>query len=157
RPICGIYRTLATGDPSVALVSSMHPAVIAFWLATPDPGQPDWENQRRAVFESAVAGEQWGTITSEPGSGGDIGRTKAVAKVADDEPSTAGRSYRVTGNKHFGSGMGIPDRMMTTAVAEGESDPMIYVLDVRDRPWDGTAGLELVAEWDGMGMAATQS
>jgi hypothetical protein len=31
------------------------------------------------------------------------------------------------------------------------------VLDVRDRPWDGSAGLELIAEWDGVGMAATQS
>jgi hypothetical protein len=31
------------------------------------------------------------------------------------------------------------------------------VLDVRGKPWDGTAGLQLIAEWDGMGMAATQS
>ena len=47
--------------------------------------------------------------------------------------------------------------MMTTAIPEGEADPTIFVLDVRDRPWDGSAGLELIAEWDGMGMAATQS
>jgi alkylation response protein AidB-like acyl-CoA dehydrogenase len=40
---------------------------------------------------------------------------------------------------------------------EGEDGPTIFVLDVRDRPWDGTAGLRLIAEWDGMGMAATQS
>src|SRR5262245_564599 len=71
RAICEIYRRLAAADPSVALVSSMHPAVIAFWLASPDPSQPAWEEQRAAVFASAVAGEQWGTITSEPGSGGD--------------------------------------------------------------------------------------
>ena len=66
-------------------------------------------------------------------------------------------SYGVTGDKHFGSGSGITDRMMTTAVPEGEAGPTIFVLDVRDRPWDGTAGLRLIAEWDGMGMAATQS
>jgi hypothetical protein len=47
--------------------------------------------------------------------------------------------------------------MMTTAIPEGESDPTIFVLDVRDRPWDGSSGLKLTAEWDGMGMAATQS
>ena len=47
--------------------------------------------------------------------------------------------------------------MITTAVPEGEADPTIFVLDVRDRPWDGSAGLKLIAEWDGMGMAATQS
>src|SRR5687768_9603553 len=37
RPICEIYRELARADPSVALVSSMHPSVIGFWLLPPDP------------------------------------------------------------------------------------------------------------------------
>jgi alkylation response protein AidB-like acyl-CoA dehydrogenase len=157
RPMCEIYRALAAGDPSVALVSSMHPAVIAFWLASPDPSQPDWEAQRQAVFESAAAGEQWGTITSEPGSGGDITRTRSVATPIAVEPFLTGRSYAVTGDKHFGSGSGITDRMMTTAVPDGEPEPTIFVLDVRDRPWDGTTGLSLTAEWDGMGMAATKS
>jgi alkylation response protein AidB-like acyl-CoA dehydrogenase len=164
RELCGVYRRLGAADPSVALVSAMHPAVVVFWLASPDPTQPDWEEQRRAVFASAAAGEQWGTITSEPGSGGDIARTRAVAEPAetteasgDQVPFLVGRTYAVTGDKHFGSGSGIADRMMTTAVPAGEDDPTIFVLDVRDRPWDGSAGLHLVAEWDGMGMAATQS
>jgi alkylation response protein AidB-like acyl-CoA dehydrogenase len=157
RPLCEAYRQLAAGDPSVALVSSMHPAVVAFWLASPDAAQPAWEEQRRAVFASAAAGEQWGTITSEPGSGGDIAKTKATATPADVEPFLPGRTYAVTGDKHFGSGCGVTDRMMTTAVPDDEQDPTIFVLDVRGRPWDGTAGLKLIAEWDGMGMAATQS
>jgi alkylation response protein AidB-like acyl-CoA dehydrogenase len=157
RPVCEIHRQLASADPSVALVCSMHPAVVAFWLASPDPSQPDWEEQRHAVFASAATGEQWGTITSEPGSGGDINRTRAGATPRDAEPFLPGRSYAVTGDKHFGSGSGVTDRMMTTAIPEGESEPTIFVLDVRDRPWDGSAGLKLIAEWDGMGMAATQS
>jgi alkylation response protein AidB-like acyl-CoA dehydrogenase len=157
RPVCEALRRLAAADPSVALVSSMHPAVIAFWLANPDPSQPDWEAQRGAVFATAAAGDQWGTITSEPGSGGDIGRTRAVAVPANAPPFLPGRSYTVTGDKHFGSGLGITDWMITTAIPDGESEPAIFVLDVRDRPWDGSAGLQLTAEWDGMGMAATQS
>lgn len=157
RPLCELYRSLAAADPSVALVSSMHPAVIAFWLATPGDGDEAWEEQRRAVFASAVAGEQWGTITSEPGSGGDISRTRSVATPIDDEASLPGRAYAVTGDKHFGSGSGITDRMMTTAVPDDGEGPTIFVLDVRDRPWDGSAGMELIAEWDGAGMAATQS
>ena len=157
RSVCDVYRRLAAADPSVALVSAMHPAVLSFWLCSPDPSQPEWEEQRRAVFASAAAGEQWGTITSEPGSGGDILRTRAVATPLDAEPFLPGRSYSVTGDKHFGSGSGITDRMMTTAVPEGETEPTIFVLDVHDRPWDGSAGLTLTAEWDGMGMAATQS
>lgn len=157
RTVCEALRRLATADPSVALVSSMHPAVIAFWLVNPDPSQPDWEAQRDAVFATAAAGEQWGTITSEPGTGGDISRTRAVARRHDAPAPLPGRSYTVTGDKHFGSGMGVTDWMITTALPEGESEPAIFVLDVRDRPWDGSAGLQLIAEWDGMGMAATQS
>ncbi|HEX7167767.1 MAG TPA: hypothetical protein VF230_12370 [Acidimicrobiales bacterium] len=157
RGVGGIYRSLASADPSVALVSSMHAAVVSFWLATTDESQPEWEEQRRAVFASAANGRQWGTITSEPGSGGDINRTRSAAARIDAEPFLPGQSYGVTGLKHFGSGMGIADWMITTAIAEGETEPAFFVLDVRDRPWDGSAGLSLLAEWDGMGMAATQS
>jgi alkylation response protein AidB-like acyl-CoA dehydrogenase len=157
RVVCDLLRSLATADPSVALVAAMHPSVVAFWLFNPDPSQPLWEQQRQAVFASAAAGEQWGTITSEPGSGGDIGRTRATATPTDDEPFIVGRSYEVTGDKHFGSGSGIADRMITTAIPDGEDAPTLFALDVRGRPWDGTAGLTLLAEWDGVGMAATQS
>ena len=157
RPLCELFRHLAGADASVALVSAMHPAVISYWLFGPDDPQPAWQAQRRAVFASAMAGEQWGTITSEPGSGGDIARTKAVAAPLDGEPFLTGAMYGISGDKHFGSGSGICDRMITTAVAARESDPAVFVLDTRDRPWDGTAGMELLAEWDGMGMAATQS
>jgi alkylation response protein AidB-like acyl-CoA dehydrogenase len=157
RTVCELLRVLATADPAVALVSAMHPSVVSFWLLNPDPSQPAWEAQRRAVFASAAAGEQWGTITSEPGSGGDISRTRATATPTNDVSSMLGRSYAVTGDKHFGSGSGIADRMITTAIPEGEDEPTMFALDVRGRPWDGTAGLTLIAEWDGMGMAATQS
>ena len=36
RLVCDLLRTLAHGDPSVALVCAMHPTVLAFWLATPE-------------------------------------------------------------------------------------------------------------------------
>jgi alkylation response protein AidB-like acyl-CoA dehydrogenase len=157
RSVCEMLRLLASADPAVALVSAMHPAVVAFWLLNPDPSQPAWEAQRRAVFASAAAGEQWGTITSEPGSGGDISRTRATATPSNDEPFITGRSYAVTGDKHFGSGSGIADRMITTAVPDGEDAPTMFALDTTDHAWDGTTGLTLIAEWDGVGMAATQS
>jgi len=159
RPICDALRRLAAADPSVALVSSMHPAVIAFWLLNPRAGQRGWEEQRTAVFSSAASGKQWGTITSEPGSGGDIGRTRAVARPVggDAALSLPGEVYGITGDKHFGSGLGVADWMITSAIPEGESEPAMFALDVAGRPWDGSAGLRLIAEWDGMGMAATQS
>lgn len=158
RPIAQALRTLAGGDPSVALVSAMHAAVLGYWLNTPAHGPGDWQAQRDAVFASALAGEQWGTITSEPGSGGDIGRTRTAA-VPDDavDVGLPGRGYRLSGQKHFASGSGVADLMMTTAVPEGEDAPALFVLDTRDRSWDGSNGMKLLAEWDGAGMKATQS
>jgi alkylation response protein AidB-like acyl-CoA dehydrogenase len=110
------------------------------------------------VCASALEGRQWGTITSEPGSGGDIARTKSLAEAdGRDDAAIPGRTYRVTGDKHFGSGSGVTSFMITTAVPDDDDKPSIFALDVRDRPWDGSAGMRLVAEWDGAGMAATQS
>lgn len=158
RAVAGLLRALAGGDPSIALVTAMHPAVLGYWTATPGDGRAEWQAQREAVFASAVGGAQWGTITSEPGSGGDISRTRtAAAPDASVDVGLPGRGYRLSGLKHFGSGSGVADLMVTTAVPEGEDAPALFVLDTRDRSWDGSSGMRLVAEWDGVGMAATQS
>jgi alkylation response protein AidB-like acyl-CoA dehydrogenase len=153
RPLCEMLRVLARGDSSVALVSSMHPAVLAFWLASPktDPGhQAAWDEQNSRLADTVLGGAWWGTITSEPGSGGDIARTKAVARKD-------GPGYRLNGAKHFGSGSGIASYMITTALPEGDEQPALFFLNVGDAPWDGSTGMKLVAEWDGHGMIATQS
>ena len=157
RPISEILRVLAHGDSSVALVSSMHPAVIYSmgWLSfteAPDPFRDVWEEQRRLAFESAGAGAWWGTITSEPGSGGDLARTKAAARRGSSEGE-----YLLSGLKHFGSGSGITSFMVTSAVPEGETEPDWFYLDMRGVPWDGSRGAKLIAAWDGHGMTATQS
>jgi alkylation response protein AidB-like acyl-CoA dehydrogenase len=154
RPIAEILRTLARGDPSVALVCSMHPAVLSFWLApdeVPEPYRAAWAEQRDSTTAMAANGAWFGTITSEPGSGGDIANTKATARPGDDG------TWRLSGQKHFGSGSGITSFMLTTARPDGESEPDWFLLEVRDVPWDGSQGMTLVAPWDGHGMAATQS
>ena len=155
RPLCEMLRILAHGDPSVALVASMHPAVIGGWMEVteaPPPYTEAWEKQRRTVFETALNGCWWGTIISEPGSGGDSSKTKATARRAsDDDP------YLITGQKQFGSGSGITSFMITQAVPEGEAAPDVFYMDMRGVPWDGSAGASLTAAWDGHGMTATQS
>jgi alkylation response protein AidB-like acyl-CoA dehydrogenase len=153
RKICELLRTLAHGDSSVALVSSMHPCVLAFWLTTPtvpEPANAAWQEQRNACSRLALDGNLWGTITSEPGSGGDVLNTKTRA-------SRHNGSYRVSGLKHFGSGTGIKSFMITTAVPEGESEPDVFYLDMRDIPLDGSHGAKMMFPWDGHGMIATQS
>ena len=154
RPACELLRILAQGDSSVALVAAMHPAVLGFWLATPDVPEPHtaaWAEQVTQVCEAARDGSWWGTITSEPGSGGDVLLTRAVAARAPDG------GYRLSGQKHFGSGSGITSYMITSAIPADEAAPDWFYVPVAGRPWDGSAGITLVAEWDGHGMVATQS
>src|SRR5688572_16535931 len=116
RTICELLRTLAKGDPSVALVSAMHPAVTAFWTCQPQAPAPHtnaWAEQVAWVTQTALNGQFWGTITSEPGSGGDVGLTRATAKADGNG------GFLLSGEKHFGSGSGIVDYMVTTAIPEG--------------------------------------
>ncbi len=148
-------RRLARGDQSVALVASMHPTVVGFWTAVPSAPSPHtagWEAQRAAVFESAMGGHFWGTITSEPGSGGDIMTTKATA-----DPIGDGATFALHGEKHFGSGSQIVSYMVTMARPDGAEMPMAFYIDLRDQSWDGTKGIAITRPWDGMGMKATQS
>jgi alkylation response protein AidB-like acyl-CoA dehydrogenase len=155
RPTCEMLRVLAHGDSSVALVCAMHPVVLNFWMATAQaapPFQKAWDGQRRSIFEKVCEGAWWGTIASEPGTAGDIGKTKATARRGPSDGA-----YLLTGQKNFGSGSGVTSYMITVAVPEGETAPDMFVLDMRDVPWDGSAGVTLTAAWDGHGMAATQS
>lgn len=152
REYAELVRVLAEGDPCVALVAAMHPSVLGFWLAVTEPrsNAAAWRTQRAEYIDTAMHGHWWGTMISEPGSGGDLLRTRTRA-----EPS--GAQYRLSGEKHFGSGSGITSFMITTGRVDGEPAPDLFVIDVRDRPWDGSAGLTLRKPWDGHGMIATQS
>jgi alkylation response protein AidB-like acyl-CoA dehydrogenase len=98
-----------------------------------------------------LQGAWYGTIASEPGSGGDVAKTKATAEAMGDG------NYRFSGIKHFGSGSGITSFMMTSALHPATNKPELFYLDVRDAHWDGSAGVTILAPWDGHGMIATQS
>ncbi len=155
RALAELYRTLAHGDSSVALVASMHPTVLMVgqWLLVdpaPTPYAEAWQAQREWVFGTVHDGAWWGTITSEPGSGGDTAKTKTTAR-------RDGEGYRMTGLKHFGSGTGVTSYMITEAVPAGEDEKDLFVLDMRHVNLDGSAGVKLVAPWDSHGMIATQS
>jgi alkylation response protein AidB-like acyl-CoA dehydrogenase len=151
RFIAEMLRTLARSDSSAALVAAMHPAVLQPYAALPDDSVPGWPEQRRWIYQTAIDGGQWGTIVSEPGSGGNSALSKAELGV-----DSHGRDV-LSGRKHFGSGSGVTSYMITNAIPAPGSPPSTLFLDVRDVPWDGSTGMKLVAEWDGHGMAATQS
>ena len=112
--IVDAVQRIARGDQSVALVAAMHPAVLIFWTASteaPAPFTSAWEQQRTTVFQSALDGHFWGTIASEPGSGGDVFRTKTVATPVE----TSDNRFTLHGAKHFGSGSQLVSYMITTA------------------------------------------
>lgn len=154
RPVCTALRTLARADSSVALVAAMHPAVLSYWLTAPAAANdaPGFREQCRRVYDSAKSGCWWGTITSEPGSGGDVARTRTTA-----EPTGEPNRYLITGPKHFGSGSGVMDYMVTSALPSDDGVPDWFFVETRGVPQDGSSGMRLIAEWDGHGMTATQS
>ncbi len=169
-----IIRCLANGDPAVALVASMHPTVLCYWMTTAEAAsdeQAAWTAQREWVFDTVEQGHWWGTLTSEPGSGGDILRTRTRAEpvsaaagssaaqgaASGDSSAAAQLHYRLSGDKHFGSGSGVASFMTTTALVPGHVEPPTLFLDMRNVPWDGSTGLTLLHAWDGLGMRATQS
>ena len=142
RVVCDILRTLAHGDSSVALVSAMHQSVIrsSGWLSIPEAPEPytaAWDDQRRWVFQTVTEGHFWGTIMSEPGSGGDNTQSTSKAKL-----ETGSAQYLLSGQKHFGSGSGMTSFMVTHAMPDGETSPDTFVLDMRDLPWDGSSGVK---------------
>jgi alkylation response protein AidB-like acyl-CoA dehydrogenase len=78
------------------------------------------------------------------------------AQTARRDPSST-TGWRISGEKHFGSGSGITSFMITTAVPDDESEPAWFFIPVAAAPWDGSTGMTLRARWDGHGMAATDS
>lgn len=155
RPICTMLRLLAQGDPSITLASAMHQGVLGTWRipAVPEPYNAAWQQQRQEVFQTVLDGAWWGTIVSEPGSGGDAGKTRS--QCVPEAPGSL--KYRLSGHKHFGSGSGLTSFMTTRAVPEGETAPDIFFLEVRNHPWDGSTGMRLAAPWRGHGMRSTNS
>jgi len=155
RPMCTMLRMLAKGDPSITLSSAMHQGVLASWRlpSVPEPFNEGFQRQRKEVFETVIGGAWWGTIVSEPGSGGDTGLTRSQC-IPDDQGDF---KYRLSGQKHFGSGSGLTSFMTTRAVAEGESTPDLFFMEVRNQPWDGSTGMRLSNAWRGHGMMSTNS
>jgi alkylation response protein AidB-like acyl-CoA dehydrogenase len=154
RDYAALAATLARVDPSLSLVTTMHPLVHVYWLACEpaDDERAAFEAQAVRYRASALAGEFWGTITSEPGSGGDIFRTRAVLGRDDTGCAT------LTGEKHFGSGSGACRYMVTTARVAEDEEPTVAVLDLEGvDPLAPPAGITLRRAWDGFGMTATQS
>ena len=165
RPLCDSLRILAGGDGCVALVAAMHPAVLVYWCLDekrpPSQYAEAWSAQRARVFAEVCDGALWGTVTSEPGSGGDVLRTRARAQPEpnsnNDKDPHARLRYRLSGDKHFATGAGMSRYMLTTALPVGEERPDVFFVDISHQLWDGQRGVTMTKGWNAHGMMATQS
>lgn len=138
RPLCEAYRTLATGDASLALAASMHAAVLSHWRDPEPParGAAAWNGHGMAATNShafafdnfpatRVAGPgSWRALSEAAGGAAGITYTSVVVGVVDAAmayarlpapPRCAWVTGRVRANR---MGSGIP-RSLAAATGTG--------------------------------------
>ena len=121
--------------------------MLSLWLCADKQGK-EWEKQRAWAFSNATK-DFWGTVSSEPGTGGDLSKTTCVANRSTNNLEM---DYELFGAKHFGSGFGISKFMVTTAIPNRENSPDLFVVSPI-----GSNRCKVTSEWNAIGMKATQS
>ena len=136
-------RLVATGSPSTALMLAMHTSILANFLIdprhVPAPERAAFEQQRDQVWQQAVEGKFFAVANSEPGSGGDVHRSRATV-----------RNGKLEGIKSFASAGTFADFYMATA--RDQHSVLDYYL-VRNDP----ATVSIESPWDALGMRASES
>lgn len=135
---CAIIQRLARGDPSVALVLSMHTHTVAAALhgaRRQDPGAQAVLRRvgQEGVYLATSGGRDWlesnGRLTEVRGG------------------------FRLTATKAFVSGIRAADRLVTSApLATGDPEEVLHFAISTDAP-----GVELGGDWQAHGMRATGS
>ncbi|MGH7919248.1 MAG: acyl-CoA dehydrogenase family protein [Candidatus Dormibacteraceae bacterium] len=138
-----VYERIAAADPSTAQLYQIqtHGAGMLAWHATPE--------QRRKYLPDVVGR---GLLIASVGSEADL-HAKGPENRA--ELRETGNGWRLSCHKHFASlGPGADYLLVWVAVpgAGTWADRQLYVLVPRGAP-----GVELIDEWDTMGMRATVS
>lgn len=139
-------RGCAMHAPATALALAM-PLGNAATCRVPVEAAPAKHRDALARNQAWIAGEVrkgriLGVANSEPGSGGDMANTKTVAR-----PDGAG--FRLTGLKAFATGGPDADYFLCAGRTPTGVDGFFVARDA--------AGVEVGAEWDGLGMRTSAS
>ena len=128
----------AGADPSVAAGSRRCTPRCSGSGSRPDlptPTAPAGTTARLAIFDTVAAGRRWGTITSEPGSGGDVvahqGRRPCRARRPSGGSPATSTSAAAPASTSY---------MLTTALPEARTSPTVLRRHPRTAPWDGSHG-----------------
>lgn len=158
RPMAEMLRTLARYDASTALVAALHTGVLSLWSNTPQVAtsfQAAWDEQRADVFSTVRAGEWWGMLLYEPLKSTNYGTTLGASRSVVTRDTNG--NWRLSGTKRLNPGISLVSHMVTAAIPEGEDEPDRFWVNLHGVRLDGSAGAQLVAEWDGLGMRRTNS
>ena len=137
-----VIENLAKGCTSTSMTLHMHSVVQRYISALAT------HEQKLKFYPDVVAhGRMYGSWGSEPeGRGGTGIRATTIT------PKDGG--YVINGDKHFCTMAGATERAMVHCTLEGYEDHEGYTLALV--PF-GTAGMEIVGEWNPLGMRATVS
>lgn len=139
-----VLSRIAKGCASTGLTFNMHCAIVDFLLQIAGP-----EQQQRYFGEVVRDGAVFASITSEPGSSF---RDKLAIRTSIRRED--GR-YRLNGTKHFCSLSTGATYYFTWSLLDGAediTDGLLNVLIRADQP-----GVEIVHDWDTLGMRGTVS
>lgn len=139
-----ILSKISKGCAATGLTFNMHSAVVDFMLQIASPEQR--ERYFRAVVED---GAIFSSITSEPGSSF---RDKLAVRTAIKKD---GEGYRIEGRKHFCSLSTGATYYFTWSYLDGAKDikeGLLNVMVPSDRE-----GIEIIEDWDTVGMRGTVS
>ncbi|MDE1180850.1 acyl-CoA dehydrogenase family protein [Paraburkholderia sp.] len=144
-----VVRAIAHGDPSVALILSMHYCQHAAIVNSERASIGDWPAHlaRRLSREAAVGAALLNAAQVEPGLGSPShgGLPETVARRDGDV-------WRITGHKRYVTGAPLLSWISVLARTD-EAEPRLgQFLVPRDAP-----GVQIVETWDPLGMRATVS
>lgn len=136
-------RRLAAAAPATALAVNMH----LVWTAVARLLEKSGDSSLGFILKEAAAGEVFAFGLSEPGNDAVLFDSTTVA-----EPH-AGDAYRFTGTKIFTSLSPVWTRLGVFGKSvEGANEQLIHGFITR-----GSAGVEILEDWNTVGMRATQS
>jgi len=147
-------EAIAAASPSTALIVSMPLGLAGVYGLGPDIAPPAhraaWSAQTEQVALEYRQGLIYAACNSEKGAGGALEATQTVATRGED-----GR-LRLTGEKILASSGRYASTFFSTAKVSQEDLPGAGVVEFFFVQL-GSPGVEILQDWDGFGMRATES
>ncbi|MEZ4552854.1 MAG: acyl-CoA dehydrogenase family protein [Dehalococcoidia bacterium] len=144
----------ASYSPSTALIWAMPLGLAGVHAgdieAVPAADRPVWSAQVEEIAAGFHAGHLYAACNSERGAGGSVAATQTAARRGDD-----GR-FHLTGSKILATSGRHADVFFSTAKVSPQDLPGAGIVEFFFMPVH-SAGVEVLADWDGFGMRSTES